>query len=82
MVLCHLDGYFQPDTLDAGLTYYESLGLQVVPISALLYASGRELPAMPTDHEPMVYTNEYWETWLERNLPEYAQMLEDVHNAE
>ena len=37
IALCHLDGYFQPDTLDAGLTYYkEELGLQVVPISALL----------------------------------------------
>ncbi len=82
VVLCHLDGYFQPNTLDAGLTYYESLGLQVVPISALLYASGRELPDMPIDHEPMVYTNEYWENWLENNLPEYAQMLEDVQNAE
>ena len=82
VVLCHLDGYYQPDTLDAGLTYYESLGLQVVPISALLYASGRELPAMPIDHEPMVYTDEYWATWLERNLPEYAQMLEDVTGAE
>ena len=82
VVLCHLDGYYQPDTLDAGLTYYESLGLQVVPISALLYASGRELPDMPIDHEPMVYTDEYWATWLERNLPEYAQMLEDVNNAE
>ena len=73
IVLCHLDGYYQPDTLDAGLTYYESLGLQVVPISALLYASGRELPDMPIDHEPMVYTNEYWENWLANNLPEYAQ---------
>ena len=82
VVLCHLDGYFQPDTLDAGLTYYESLGLQVVPISALIYASGGELPAMPSDHEAMVYTDEYWATWLERNLPEYAQMLEDVNNAE
>nr|MBR4281200.1 polysaccharide deacetylase family protein [Clostridia bacterium] len=82
VVLCHLDGYFQPDTLDAGLTYYESLGLQVVPISALIYASGGELPAMPSDHEAMVYTDEYWATWLERNLPEYGQMLEDVQNAE
>ena len=82
VVLCHLDGYFQPDTLDAGLTYYESLGLQVVPISALIYASGGELPPMPEGHEAMVYTDEYWATWLERNLPEYAQMLEDIRNAE
>lgn len=82
IVLCHLDGYYQPDTLDAGLTHYESLGLQVVPISALIYASGLDLPDMPTDKEPMLYTNEYWETWLERNLPEYAQMLEDVAAAE
>jgi peptidoglycan/xylan/chitin deacetylase (PgdA/CDA1 family) len=82
VVLCHLDGYYQPDSLDAGLTYYESLGLQVVPISALIYASGGELPPMPEGHEAMVYTDEYWATWLERNLPEYAQMLEDIRNAE
>lgn len=82
VVLCHLDGYYQPHTLDAGLTYYESLGLQVVPISALIYASGGDLPQMPSDREALVYTNEYWETWLERNLPEYAQMLRDVNAAE
>lgn len=82
VVLCHLDGYYQPDTLDAGLTYYKELGLQVVPISALLYASGRELPDMPEGKEAMVYTNEYWETWLENNLPEYAQMLEEAQAAE
>ena len=82
VVLCHLDGYYQPDTLDAGLTHYESLGLQVVPISALICASGIELPAMPSDHEALVYTNEYWETWLDNNLPEYAQMLRDVQEAE
>lgn len=78
VVLCHLDGYYQPDTLDAGLTYYESLGLQVVPISALLYASGRELPDMPEGKEALVYTNEYWESWLANNLPEYAAMLEET----
>ncbi len=72
VVLCHLDGYYQPDTLEAGLTYYESLGLQVVPISALICASGRELPDMPEGKEAMVYTNEYWENWLDNNLPEYA----------
>lgn len=75
IVLCHLDGYYQPDTLDAGLTYYKELGLQVVPISALLYASGEELPSMPEGKEAMVYTNEYWENWLANNLPEYAAML-------
>lgn len=70
IALCHLDGYFQPDTLDAGLTYYkETLGLQVVPISALLCASGRELPAMPEGKEALVYTNEYWENWIDNNLP-------------
>jgi len=73
VVLCHLDGYYQPDTLEAGLTYYESLGLQVVPISALICSTGRELPAMPEGKEAMVYTNEYWENWLVNNLPEYAQ---------
>lgn len=72
IVLCHLDGYFQPDTLDAALTYYESLGLQVVPISALLYASGEELPPMPAAREPLVYTDEYWPNWLRENYPEYA----------
>jgi len=76
VVLCHLDGYFQPDTLDAGLTYYESLGLQVIPISALIYASGRELPPMPMGKEAMVYTDEYWATWLENNLPDFASMVE------
>lgn len=76
VVLCHLDGYFQPDTLEAGLTYYESLGLQVVPISALLYASGLQHPPMPSDKEAMVYTDEYWATWMERNLPEFATVVE------
>ncbi len=66
IVLCHVDGYYQPESLEAGLTYYEELGLQVVPISALIYASGRELPAMPHDREALVYTDEYWSTWLER----------------
>lgn len=73
VVLCHLDGYYQPDTLDAGLTHYESLGLQVVPISALIYASGGKLPDMPVGKEALVYTNEYWESWLANNLPEYAE---------
>ncbi|MBQ8555402.1 MAG: polysaccharide deacetylase family protein [Clostridia bacterium] len=72
IVLCHLDGQLQPTSLDTALTYYESLGLQAVPISALLYASGRELPEMPDAREPLVYTDEYWATWLENNLPEYA----------
>lgn len=78
IVLCHLDGYYQPDTLDTALTYYESLGLQVVPISALIYACGEELPPMPAAREALVYTDEYWATWLENNLPEYAAMLEET----
>ena len=70
IVLCHVNGYYQPDSLDAGLTHYESLGLSVVPISAMLYASGEELPPMPYNREALVYTNEYWETWIEREMPE------------
>jgi len=70
IVLCHDNGYYQPKSLDAGLTHYESLGLKVVPISAMLYASGRELPPMPYNREALIYTNEYWETWIEREMPE------------
>lgn len=70
IVLCHVNGYYQPNSLDAGLTHYESLGLHVVPISAMLCASGYELPEMPYNREPLVYTNEYWETWIEREMPE------------
>lgn len=70
IVLCHDNGYFQPYSLDAGLTYYESLGLTVVPISAMIYASGEELPPMPHNREALVYTDEYWATWIEREMPE------------
>lgn len=76
IVLCHLDGVGQPDTLDAGLTYYESLGLKVVPISALIYASGGELWPMPEAREALVYTDEYWPNWLRTNVPEYAWVLD------
>lgn len=76
ILLMHLDGTESPKTLDVAIPYYQSLGLQVVPISALLYASGRELPAMPAGHEALVYTNDYWRNWLRNNLPEYADMLE------
>ena len=82
IVLCHVNGYYQPNSLDAGLTHYESLGLQVVPISALIYASGRELPAMPEGEEALVYTNEYWENWLANNLPEYAPQPAEEATAE
>lgn len=70
IVLCHDNGYYQPDSLDAGLTHYESLGLHVVPISAMIYASGGELPPMPHNREALVYTDEYWATWIEREMPE------------
>ena len=77
IVLCHLDGVAQPITLDAGLTYYkEQLGLTVVPISALIYASGGELWPMPEAREPLVYTDEYWPNWLRENVPEYAWVLD------
>lgn len=74
--LCHIYGYQQPDSLDAGLTYYESLGLQVIPISALIYASGGELPEMPSDKEALVYTNEYWANWLGEHYPELQAQKE------
>ena len=73
IVLCHDNGYYQPYSLDAGLTHYESLGLTVVPISAMLYASGEELPPMPHNREALVYTDEYWATWIERNVPELLE---------
>ncbi len=73
--LCHVYGYEQPDSLDAGLTYYKSIGLQVIPISALIYASGQELPPMPSDKEALVYTDEYWANWLGEHYPELAAEL-------
>lgn len=73
--LCHVYGYEQPDSLDAGLTYYESIGLQVIPISALIYASGEKLPPMPSDKEALVYTDEYWAGWLGEHYPELAAEL-------
>ena len=73
IVLCHIDGYYQPASLEAGLTHYESLGLTVVPISALICASGQKLTPMPYDREALVYTDEYWETWIERNIPELLE---------
>ena len=77
IVLCHLDGVSQPYTLEAGLTYYEEqLGLKVVPISALIYASGGELWPMPDAREPLVYTDDYWPNWLRENVPEYAWVLD------
>ena len=76
IVLCHLDGAYMPDTLEAGLSYYESLGLQVVPISALIYASGGELPPMPAAREALVYSDEYWPAWLRENVPEHAWVLD------
>lgn len=77
IALCHLDGVAMPITLDAGLTYYkEQLGLSVVPISALIYASGGELWPMPDAREPLLYTDEYWPNWLRENLPEYAWVLD------
>ena len=74
IVLCHCNGYYQPESLETGLTYYESLGLHVVPISALIYASGGELPQMPHNREALVYTNEYWETWIEREMPHLLEL--------
>lgn len=82
IVLCHDNGYYQPKSLDAGLTHYESLGLHVVPISAMIYASGGELPEMPHNREALVYTNEYWETWIEREMPELLELSAEDAAAE
>lgn len=71
IVLCHLDGKCMPESLEAALTLMEEKGLHVVPISALLYAAGVELPEEAEGRgETLVYTNEYWATWMEREAPE------------
>ncbi len=76
IVLGHLDGRGMPDALDAGLTHYESLGLKTVPVSALIYLSGGELPPMPEAREALVYTDDYWPQWIRENVPEYAYVLD------
>ncbi len=45
----------------------------MVPISALRYASGEELPKMPHAREALVYPDDYWAAWLERNHPEFFE---------
>ncbi len=73
----HLTGIGMPEVLDAALTYYESLGYQIVPISAMYYLSGRELWPLPSDREALVYTDDYWPNWIRENLPEYAWVLDE-----
>lgn len=70
ILLTHLDSNRSWEIIDACLTYYEEQGYTVVPISALLYASGASLPEMPSTRETLLYTDEYWLNWLaEHNIP-------------
>ncbi len=76
IVLGHMDGKGMPGILEAGLDYYESLGLQVMPISALYYLNGNEYWPMPEGREALVYTDDYWPNWIRENYPEYAWVLD------
>ncbi len=77
IILGHLTGIGMPEVLDAALTYYESLGYKIVPISAMYYLSGREHWPLPSDREALVYTDDYWPNWIRENLPEYAWVLDE-----
>lgn len=63
-MLCHLDANHSWEILDAVLTYYEEQGYTVLPISALIYATGGSLPPMPSTREALLYTDNYWPNWL------------------
>ena len=76
ILLMHLNGLGSNITLATALPYYKSLGLQVVPISALLCASGQQLPER-NGKDVLVYTNEYWENWLMENVPQFASGVEN-----
>lgn len=70
ILLTHLDSSHSWEIIDACLTYYEEQGYTVVPISALIYASGGSLPEMPSTREELLYSDEYWLNWLEEhNIP-------------
>ena len=64
ILLCHLDANESWEILDAVLTYYEEQGYTVLPISALIYATGGSLPPMPSSREALLYTDDYWPNWL------------------
>ena len=64
ILLCHLDANHSWEILDAVLNYYEEQGYTVLPISALIYATGGSLPPMPSTREAMLYTDDYWPNWL------------------
>ena len=64
ILLCHLDANRSWEILDAVLTYYEEQGYTVLPISALIYATGGSLPPMPSTREALLYTDDYWPNWL------------------
>lgn len=64
ILLCHLDANHSWEILDAVLTYYEEQGYTVLPISALIYATGGALPPMPSTREALLYTDDYWPNWL------------------
>ena len=69
ILLCHLDANHSWEILDAVLTYYEEQGYTVLPISALIYATGGSLPPMPSTREALLYTDDYWPNWLaERDI--------------
>ena len=47
------------------------LGRTEILFKWLLYAAGVELPEEAEGRgETLVYTNEYWATWMEREAPE------------
>lgn len=64
ILLTHLDSSHSWEIVDACLTYYEEQGYTVMPISALIYATGGSLPPMPSTREELLYSDEYWLNWL------------------
>ena len=67
ILLTHLDSSNSWEIVDACLTYYEEQGYTVMPISALLYATGGSLPEMPSTREALYFTEEYWLNWLDEH---------------
>lgn len=67
VILMHLDGIKSWETLDQMLSTYRDRGLKVVPISALIVASGRRLPPLPEGREALKFTDEYWDEFV-KNL--------------
>ncbi len=67
ILLTHLDSTSSWEIVDACLTYYEEQGYTVMPISALIYATGGSLPEMPSTREALYFTEEYWLNWLDEH---------------